>query len=666
MQAAQGNAIFAGVLALGAAAAWWGSGDASAVPATALGLAAAAALVPAAVLFAREERRSRGVALALLLLIGAVAAQVFFRPGVPQGHDLQSHSWALYATWRSVLDGDPFPRWTPYIGLGVPLLQFYGPLPWLLCWPAMALGASPLVALKSGLVLAQILGAVATWSAVRGLGGSRAAALLGALALSFAPYRLLDQTYRIAYAEGFALALTPWTLAQAVRVARGEDRVAALALGTAALVLSHPVTGLLLVPLALPLLFLPLWRRPRRVFALLLAGALGLGATAAFWLPMAAEQPATTLSRTAPVGKQLAPLAASPAELVTRQGWTGYDLRRKHDTPEGKAKAVPLYVGCGLLTLAGLGLAAPGRRRESAEEQQPADPRPWALAGLLALAFSTQPTAALLDLVPLYGRIQFPWRFLAPATATLVVAGALSLDRWTSTPARPWLLGGAAALLVFDAVPYLGAADWFEPYEDVVVRGPGDRLVPLDLPAGDFVRVENLRLPPASFAYRVGRSRGIFPEYTNPELRRRYLGRKHRPGRSEALGVSWRIVRRRARPLPAGPLARIDGVPLPDAVVDLRGERIDVDLVQPSPGGRLLLASQSFPGWRARIDGGPWQEAGSHHGLLSIQLPEGARRVDLRYSAWRPWDRAVGRSITLSVLLGLLLAGVRRRRSTGR
>jgi hypothetical protein len=667
VRGAKGNAIFGGVLALGAGAAWLGGAGEPSVPPTTAGLIALAALGPAAFLLGRLGGRARLVTALFLAALAAVAAQVVFRPGVPQSHDLQSHGWALYATWRSVLDGDPWPRWTPYLGLGAPLLQFYGPLPWVLCWPALALGAGPFGGLKSGLLLSQLVGAAATWAAARGLGASRPAALLAAVAMALAPYHLLDQSYRMAYAEAFALGLTPWTLAQAVRIARGEDRVLALAAGTGALVLSHPVTGLLLVPLAVPLLVVPLKRRPRRVLALLLAGGLGLGATAGFWLPMSVEQSATTLSKTAPVGKALGPLGAWPGELVTRQAWAGYDLRKKHPDEAGQRRAVPLYLGCVLLALAGAGLLAP---RDEGEDASP-DPRAWAVAGVLAVVLATKPTAALLELVPLYGRIQFPWRFLAPATGCFALAAALSLDRWTSPRLRPHLAALAVAALAFDAAPYLGAADWYGPYEGVVLRGPRDRLVPVDVPQGRFVRIENLRLPPSSFAWRVARTQGIFPEYDNPELRRRYVPGRPREGQSEAFGVSWRVLRRRIHPLVPGPLARLEGEPLVGVDVRFSGERVDVDVPPGSPGGRLAVASQAFPGWRVRVDGGAWRDAGAAEGLLAAPIPAGARRVEFRYSAWRPWDRAAGRLLTALTLLAIAVPPIRRRvaqigRSTAR
>ena len=102
-------------------------------------------------LMARLDRLSpvKGVA-----QIGACIGRVF-------AHDLLYHSWALFSTWRSVLDGDLWPRWNPYLGLGMPLLPFYCPVGYTAAWPAQALGASPIQAVKFLVVGAQIEGATA-------------------------------------------------------------------------------------------------------------------------------------------------------------------------------------------------------------------------------------------------------------------------------------------------------------------------------------------------------------------------------------------------------------------------------------------------------------------------------------------------------------------------
>ena len=192
-----------------------------------LGLVGAIALLVCSAGWLEQRGASGRLGRSLLCLsvlsLGAVGAQDFLRPGVTHGHVLAYHLWALWSTWRCVLDGDLIPRWNPYLGLGMPLLQFYSPLSYLSAWPAQLLGASPVQALSTLMVLGQVLTAASALVALRWLGASYSASLLGAAVAVLAPYHLLDQTLRVALAENLALALLPLLLAAAWKLGRGSD-----------------------------------------------------------------------------------------------------------------------------------------------------------------------------------------------------------------------------------------------------------------------------------------------------------------------------------------------------------------------------------------------------------------------------------------------------------
>jgi len=620
------------------------------VPPTALGLAALVAIVLAAAAWLSRETPSAVATALLLVALAAVAAQDSFRADLPRGHDVPAHAWAVYATWRAALDGDPFPRWTPYLGLGMPLLQFYGPLPWMVTWPAQALGATPGEALKVGVVLSQCLAAGSTYVGCRWLRRSPAASLVAAAALVLGPYRLLDLTFRFAYAEAFAMALLPALLAAAVLVARGERATGRLAVLGGLVLLCHPVTGLLLVPVSVIPLAVAWWSAPDRRAAarsFVAAVALALGATAAWWVPMAAEQSFTTLDQTASMGRSMGRHGAWPEELLLRRAWTGYDLRRQHrGDRSAQREAVPLYFGWGLVALSGLALAT--RRRRAGERalrrSGPAtaadralwEGRAWVGGVLVGLMLAAKPTAYALDLIPLSGRIQFPWRFLSPATACAALAASFAIDAWAPPGRRRAALAVAAlALLAFDAAPSLGAPGRLVSPAPFAVPVEGDHLL----------RVERIDLPPEDPSLRVARSRGLFPEYSNHEIRARYADAGRRQGRSEFYGVSWR-ARQELHPAPA---VRLDGRLLPEASLEARAERLDLTLPEHA-AGQVVITVQHFPGWRASVDGGPWADAGTFEGLLAVDVPASANTVRLRYSGWLPLDRTAGKLLSLLTL----------------
>jgi hypothetical protein len=343
---------------------------------------------------------------------------------------------------------------------------------------------------------------------------------------------------------------------------------------------------------------------------------------------------------------------------------------------------MPMYMGCVLLALALLSVFAPWRpSRPTASSGQasgrpprgPPSPRPFAIVGLLVLLLALWPFARLLDGVPLVGRIMFPWRLYAPATVLLVLASAFALDRWSGD--RRWrlvLLGGALVALAIDASPYLGAARRFPDHDGQgFVVFSGDSVLPTDVPRGEFVRIEGAPLPPTDYDFRVAKSRRVFPEYMSITLRERY-GKYSKPPdieRSQGFGASARFDMWSGRhtPLEPEPLVafRPDGGEfqgLEDAEVEIKPERVTILLPEGLDEGDLRLTMGHFPGWRVRVDDSPWSPALRSRSLLAAEVPRGARRVELRYSAWHPWDRPAGMLISLLAFVGIGLLWRRRGR----
>lgn len=235
-------------------------------------------------------------------------------------------------------------------------------------------------------------------------------------------------------------------------------------------------------------------------------------------------------------------------------------------------------------------------------------------AGLVLLAVTlASPLAA-----PLYGAhsplawLQFPWRWLLPAC--LLVLRPLAERTPLGNP-RSWALG----------------AVWLAPL----------LLLPLP-PAAAFPR-----LAPAEPWWTVGsglsRVIGSNPLLVDvPEHRPPWFG----PMLAElpALGRS------RARCDPPARVLRVRAWrPLE--------RRIEVVAVAPSV---LTVRLLDYPWWEATTDGGP-ADAERNRGLLRIRLAPGRHTVTVRW-AGNPWSR-VGAAASVVTLLGLALAGLRRRRT---
>ena len=650
---------------------------------TAAAVAAALALIPVVVQRGRWARWAVPIA---LLVITVISCQIHLRHGFPRTHDGRLHLWSLWSLHRCVLDGDLFPRWNPYMGLGYPLLQFYPPTSYLAAQPLMALGMSPVRAAATLVVIFSWLSGLSTYWSARRLDLGRVPALAAGAAMILAPYHLFDANFRFALAELAAFALVPPFLVLGRDVVwRRGGRVPWLAFTAtaAALLLTHLLSalmaGLCLGIWVLAELALGRWREARAAgrgllrtaAACLLAAAL----VAAFLVPALVETRHIAIERFLPsADRPLSSAAIELPDLVERYGWTRYSAKRTR-LPEGEDPnhAIPFYFGLALLgaamaavVLSVGGPSSPASRSDGPpSERSPgrSAPIPPALAGALfvvlicCLLFSAGIPAPLLDHLPGLRALQFPWRFLGPAavSAALLAGVAIHLAA-RSAKAQAALAAVLLISLVADAWPYLGACDWHDPYTGAshqhrlenTEEGAtyADRHDPTDalLPADRFIRVELLRFPPSDWTYRVAQSHQSHREYMTDEVFENYIVAAARPpdrALSEEHGVSrrFRAARRRALKYTPDPLASLhqpDGSVVPLRDLDIRPDRLTVALPSDHGGGRLRVLFQAFPGWIVRADDGPWTSADSDHGLLATSVPACVREVDLRFSHRTP------------------------------
>lgn len=642
----------------------------------------------------RRRRLFGPLAAAALAAVALYAAHGHLRPGFPIAHDRETHLWGLWSHFRCLLDGDPWPRWNPYLGLGMPLLQYYPPAMLYLAAIPMALGASPVQAGAFVVVVAALAtGATHAWAARR-LGCGAAGSLVAATAAMLGPYRLFDQTYRFALGELLGISLAPLFLVLGREAARsgGRRRWLAFAAAASALLLTHPLTALMDgVVLGAWLAAESAWeRRGARTAALRLgrlAGASLLAAslTGAWLLPAALEHGDLALRHFVPgPDRPISRSALEPRDLVRRRTWTTYAVRRTR-TPGGvdPADALPFYVGAVLLgaAVAAVALGAGGRRRaEGAGGEREPGEAAMALALLACLALTCGVGWPLIQAVPPLRSMQFLWRFLGPATTlAALLSGRLVVRASRIHPrAGTGTAMAVAALLVADAHPYTGTTGRLQPYEGVVrpLRGkpapPGEQWAPVEVPAEGMTRVELLRYPPSTPSPRIAKARRVYPEYMPlPAYRRYYLPSQAGDGGERvaaAYGVSLRVPdgRRPPRGLPARamvalrPEAERGSRDLPGARLEVEPESLGIALPPGHGGGRLRVSFAWYPGWRVRVDGGPWTDAGGAVGLLAANVAPSARRVEFRYTHATPARRA-GIAASLLACLGIGIGAVRAR-----
>ena len=235
----------------------------------------------------------------VIVLLAGLAAIPLRLPGIANSDDILPTIYRVFSLNASWQAGVFYPRLSSDLAYayGVPLFQFYPPLASYVAELFHVIGLGVINAIKATYFLGLICAGLGMYVYVARLFGSRAGALLAAVAYMYAPYYFVDIYKRGAMAEALALALLPWILWAFYNLHQtgGRGWFGLTALVLAALVLTHNSLSLFFLP---PLIvYLTVLGLGRRWWLCLVAVALALGISAFFWLPAIAERTYVDFSR---------------------------------------------------------------------------------------------------------------------------------------------------------------------------------------------------------------------------------------------------------------------------------------------------------------------------------------------------------------------------------
>lgn len=197
----------------------------------------------------RGQHSAVAVALCMTILASAWA---LFRPGTFFIHDTL-HVARSVEMWSAIRDGHWPPRWSSNFGFGygIPLFEFYAPLPSYFGALLVGLNASPEIVLKTLLLIPSVLTVTGSYWLGRQWFGQWGSILLSILC-SLAPYRAVNLYVRGAVSESWAMMFFPWILLCLVVLFRQRPWAwVGLVVSLVGLFLSHNLTTLLFVPLSL-------------------------------------------------------------------------------------------------------------------------------------------------------------------------------------------------------------------------------------------------------------------------------------------------------------------------------------------------------------------------------------------------------------------------------
>jgi hypothetical protein len=567
---------------------------------------------------------------ALVCLFGLCAVTPLLKGSLPQTADGIIHLYRLVELDNLFQHGVLFSRWAPDLiyGLGLPLFNFYAPLSYYLAEVFHLLGLSLVNALKAAFCLA-ILGSGATmYLYVRDVFGETPA-VVAAVAYMYAPYQLYDSFFRGILPEVLALALFPLVMWSFRRLVKGGDRryIVIGALGLASLPLTHATSTLILFPLLVAyIVALLLLKRDRRLIegvAVASALALGLALSAFFTLPAILERQWIQIERgLIPPNLDYHCHFLSLAEI----------LSPPQPTDTGRMNpAVPRSLGL-VQTIPAIA-AITGLRKN--EESQRVHILFFAFVLMASVAMMLPQSVALWDRLPPLAYLQFPFRWLGPASfAVAVMAGAsVSMLPHSESLTSPRFLISAVLLasLVLAALPML-----YPGYQHSLPTNPS---------LAEMMHME--RRMGAVGTTATGEYLPIWVEWVPPES---LLEPMYRAGR---------------------PLQRLDTSTWPEGSTVLEEEYTPTAgrlIVQLTKMLRVFFDIHYFPGWRAYIDGEEVPiEPTQGQGRISFVVPAGKHVIRLQFEELPRRMAADAISvISLLILLAIVVYPVRRESSSAK
>jgi len=562
----------------------------------------------------------------LLFSIWLASAWTLFKPGFFRIHDFV-HGARIGEMSLALADGHFPVRWSRNFGFGygMPLFEFYAPLPYYVGSGLFLAGLDLVLILKilfAGVSLLTVIGAYLLGKELLG----RMSGIMVAALLNLAPYRAVNLYVRGALGEVWGLMALPWILYGILLVIRQRRwGWLVLTISLSVLMLSHNLTTLMFVPLSgvfAACYGLIEWFTQRRKLRQLIAAGwqlagsyvLAIGLSAFYLFPALMEKGYTKVESI--VGGYF---DYHLHFLYIRQfilpGWS------YGGSSWGPDDGISFFLGWGqwlaLGCLASAGLVwvfSAFRHRQSAQNRF--STRLLAQVSLslglaaVAIWMTIGKSTSLWDGVPFLAYIQFPWRWLSIAVVFLSLASGYSLwflpQRWQ----RLCLMLGVVLVTVvgnfwkFQPESYLDTASSFY-YTDperihVHMSGVLQDYIPIQM-SDDLIFNAQAQVPLLI-------------------------------NQTQAVGIE----------------------------VDRVHEKLlRTNFTQPQ---RLELAMADFPGWSAELDGQNLPIGHTPLGVISLDIPAGEHLVSVRFGPTKVRLLSdILSAVSALVLLFLVLPGVKAR-----
>lgn len=511
-------------------------------------------------------------------------------PGMFYLHDYL-HTARIAEMARALTDGHFPVRWSENFGYGygMPLFEFYAPLPFYIGGLLALIGIPILIVTKILFVICNIGTAIGSYFLGKSFYG-RVGGLIAAAAITLAPYRAVNLYVRGALSESWGVMAAVWIIYFSFLTAKGHKNAwLGLTAWLVVLFLSHNLLTLIFVPFALvlTLMFLLLEKEKAkknsfaslttRSLKIIKAYLLSLGISAFYVFPAFIEKEYTKVEEFIVGGyfdyslhflylRQL---------LVPNWGYGGSNW--------GPVDDISFFLGYGQLAALALVILTLVKAAYSSIKQVPfsVTKQKWLMVSgvflllIFSLLLTTEKTTYMWQSIAVLQFVQFPWRFLSVAIVLLGVVAPFFLFSFQSFIKR-WLVGWIVLLAFF------ANAIYFKPESQL-----DD---PFRLYTGEIAAIQNELSP-------------VLPDYLPRDAAERTTA--------------------------AGSILNCQGeCRLVTTITDK--VHIKSVLVSAASPATISFSINYFPGWLTKLNG-TIVETKIANGLVSIDVPQGESEVSAEF-----------------------------------
>ncbi|KXK09118.1 MAG: 6-pyruvoyl-tetrahydropterin synthase related domain - membrane protein [Microgenomates bacterium OLB22] len=352
---------------------------------------------------------------------------ILLSQGYPTMHDDQ-HIARMYALVEAMAHGQWYGRWVQHLvfGLGYPLFNFYPPLTYYISLPFYLLTQEFISSIKLMMLAGLITGAYGTYLFAKEI-SNKWVGIVAAILYGFFPYRAVLTFVRGAFADFWAVSLSPFVYWAILRLSKKVSLGNCILLGICVglVILSHQIQVVPMALFGIPIVGYCLFTttpKKRFVFlqALVLSGVIGLGTSAFFTLPLFLEKSSTLVDVLNTSNLYDFHLHFVLPSQLWYSPW-GYGGSVAGSGDGMSFQIGKLFIG-GFLLAIGASLFVVIKKRKTISLWLPL----ISLLSIFVLIMTTSYSQIIWETLPFLYYVQFPWRLMGFANIFIPVSIALA------------------------------------------------------------------------------------------------------------------------------------------------------------------------------------------------------------------------------------------------